>query len=158
MRKSDICGRYGGDEFLLILPDTDIKQAMIAADELRSKITKTALEINGIEIYITTSSGVSSLVDNAFFIEQKLEIEKLKSIYEIKDSANTSWNIIDAVKKQVGGLLFIMADEAMYKAKSRICTSCGYTALNKRKFDGDMCPECRSTEIKAGKNRVEAFI
>ena len=38
LKSSDIFGRYGGEEFLVILPDTNLKDAMLIAERLREKI------------------------------------------------------------------------------------------------------------------------
>jgi two-component system cell cycle response regulator len=38
LRGVDSVGRYGGDEFLLVLPDTDTSQATVIAEKLRSRI------------------------------------------------------------------------------------------------------------------------
>ena len=38
VRKGDIFGRFGGEEFLLILPNTGLAQALVAADKIRTLI------------------------------------------------------------------------------------------------------------------------
>lgn len=46
-RISDICGRYGGDEFVLILPETSVDDAAICVDRIRSRMEKAALPCAG---------------------------------------------------------------------------------------------------------------
>lgn len=59
MRKSDIAGRYGGEELILILPKTDGKEALKIAHQLRGEIEKEFAY--GRPYTITVSVGVSSL-------------------------------------------------------------------------------------------------
>jgi len=44
LRKSDIVGRYGGEEFLVILPDTDINGGFIIAEKIRKSVSKLCFE------------------------------------------------------------------------------------------------------------------
>lgn len=55
-RRTDIVCRYGGDEYMLILPDTFMKEAMLLADRIIKRVEGTEL-ING--IHVTLSAGVS---------------------------------------------------------------------------------------------------
>lgn len=57
-RKSDIFGRWGGEEFILVLPETDIKQAELIAQTLREEIEKCHFEKVG---HITCSFGVTQI-------------------------------------------------------------------------------------------------
>ncbi|MGL1958954.1 MAG: diguanylate cyclase [Colwellia sp.] len=59
-RSSDLAFRYGGEEFCLILPDTDAKGAQVLADDLRKSIAKQAFEHEGTEIAITISCGIGT--------------------------------------------------------------------------------------------------
>ncbi|MDR6878750.1 GGDEF domain-containing protein [Bacillus sp. 3255] len=59
LRKSDIAGRYGGEELILILPKTDGKEALRIAHQLREEIEKEFAY--GRPYKITVSIGVSSL-------------------------------------------------------------------------------------------------
>lgn len=59
IRKSDILGRYGGEEFLIILPNTSLKNAVLVADNLREVIAEEEIVIEGKTINVTISIGVS---------------------------------------------------------------------------------------------------
>ncbi len=60
LRKSDIFGRYGGEEFLIILPNIDQEQAEAFAEKIRQKIAGTVFSNEKNERYITVSIGVYS--------------------------------------------------------------------------------------------------
>jgi len=59
LRKSDIAGRYGGEELIVILPKTDGKEALKIANHLRSQIEREFAY--GRAYQVTVSVGVSSL-------------------------------------------------------------------------------------------------
>jgi len=59
LRPYDIVGRLGGEEFGLILPDTDIEGACAVAERLRSAIAGERLAVAGTDISLSASFGVS---------------------------------------------------------------------------------------------------
>lgn len=61
MRKYDLIGRFGGDEFLILLPETDLQTASIIANELREIIENTSFYFEGQEIRATASFGVRNI-------------------------------------------------------------------------------------------------
>ncbi|HEY9576833.1 MAG TPA: GGDEF domain-containing protein, partial [Pseudobacillus sp.] len=61
-REEDICCRYGGEEFLIILPKADLQLAEHLAEKLRSRLEKS---ISPTGKSITISAGVSSFPDDA---------------------------------------------------------------------------------------------
>ncbi|MCL6580592.1 MAG: GGDEF domain-containing protein [Firmicutes bacterium] len=61
VRASDIIGRYGGEEFLLVLPETDLGGAVAAAERLRRAVEETVFRAGTEEIRLTISVGVASL-------------------------------------------------------------------------------------------------
>ncbi|WP_078380629.1 histidine kinase N-terminal 7TM domain-containing diguanylate cyclase [Sutcliffiella halmapala] len=66
LRETDIIGRYGGEEFIICLPDTSLSMAYDIANTLRKKISESSIKINTREILVTSSFGVaSSLVTRA---------------------------------------------------------------------------------------------
>ncbi|MFT5535064.1 MAG: diguanylate cyclase (GGDEF)-like protein, partial [Candidatus Paceibacteria bacterium] len=72
-RATDFVARYGGEEFAIVLPDTDIKNALAFADRVRSAIEQIVLEVGDIRHPITASIGAAqagpkSLTDSAYLI------------------------------------------------------------------------------------------
>lgn len=60
LRSYDIAGRYGGEEFLLILPDCDELAAIHAAEKIRKAVASTSIESLGETHTATISLGVST--------------------------------------------------------------------------------------------------
>ena len=61
IRKVDILGRYGGEEFVILLPETNMAGAMLASERLRHKIEETSVNTPEGELSITVSIGLTSL-------------------------------------------------------------------------------------------------
>ena len=59
LREYDLCGRYGGEEFLLIFPGTSAFEAAQVCERLRSRIGETPLEHQGESLSLTASFGVA---------------------------------------------------------------------------------------------------
>jgi two-component system, cell cycle response regulator len=59
LRVYDGVGRYGGEEFLLILPNCDLPNALVRANELRETVASTPVVCSGEERLITMSMGVA---------------------------------------------------------------------------------------------------
>lgn len=64
VRLVDILGRYGGEEFVVVLPETDLFQAAAVAERLRRAIEEQPFETEQGPITITTSLGVSRARQN----------------------------------------------------------------------------------------------
>ena len=62
VRQSDVAGRSGGEEFLVILPDTDLQGALVLAEKLRSTIARIA--VAGVEQALSGSFGVATFPDD----------------------------------------------------------------------------------------------
>jgi diguanylate cyclase (GGDEF)-like protein len=63
LRESDFVGRYGGEEFVALLPSTGVDEGLLVAEKLRTAIA--ALEVPGVERTITVSLGVAVLPNHA---------------------------------------------------------------------------------------------
>jgi diguanylate cyclase (GGDEF)-like protein len=61
VRHPDIVGRYGGEEFLILLPSSDIKAAEEQAARLCKQMRETAVEVHEHKITVTFSIGVAQL-------------------------------------------------------------------------------------------------
>jgi diguanylate cyclase (GGDEF)-like protein len=61
MRLVDVVGRYGGEEILILMPETSAEQALAAAERLRKQIEETTVVAEGVEIQVTISIGITGL-------------------------------------------------------------------------------------------------
>ena len=59
IRRTDTLFRYGGDEFLLLLPDTELEGGRFVAAKLISRIRKTPCLFGGRQIRLTSSAGIA---------------------------------------------------------------------------------------------------
>ncbi|OIP57261.1 MAG: diguanylate cyclase [Helicobacteraceae bacterium CG2_30_36_10] len=62
LRKTDIAGRIGGEEFAMILPNTNLKNAAILANRIREEVSNQTTKIDGININYTVSIGLTALL------------------------------------------------------------------------------------------------
>lgn len=88
LRNIDILGRYGGEEFIVFLPDTDLEQAQLVMERIRTAFEHEPVHWNGQPIHVTASFGMTLL----------------------KSSLNKRYHDFDTMVK--------LADEAMYNAKA----------------------------------------
>ncbi len=89
IRKGDYLSRYGGDEFVAVLPHTKTTKAMELAERLRKIIEDTKIEIEDRKIiHVTASFGVSSLKNNSD--KQGLLKEADAMLYKAKASGRNA--------------------------------------------------------------------
>ena len=69
LRKHDIIGRWGGEEFLIILPDTSLDDGLIIIDRLRNTLESSTFFIDRNEITVTITIGVSVFKGNSVITE-----------------------------------------------------------------------------------------
>ena len=82
-REVDIPGRLGGEEFSIILPNTDLYSAASVAERLRQEIEKNPTEYGGEDIYITLSIGVTSYHTGVTSVDKLLK-KADEALYEAK--------------------------------------------------------------------------
>jgi diguanylate cyclase (GGDEF)-like protein len=59
IREQDVAARWGGEEFILLLPETDLQEAAALAERLRGAIAGIRVKHAGVEITLTASLGVA---------------------------------------------------------------------------------------------------
>ena len=69
LRESDWLGRWGGEEFLALLPETEVGKALQIAERVRLRLAKQTLRVGGHQLGITTSIGVVSYPKDAAKLE-----------------------------------------------------------------------------------------
>ncbi|MEL6951265.1 MAG: diguanylate cyclase [Pseudomonadota bacterium] len=60
-RSNDFVARIGGEEFVVLFPDTTIDDATMIAEKLRALIAAAEITVDGVEIPVTISCGISAL-------------------------------------------------------------------------------------------------
>jgi len=100
IRQSDFCFRYGGDEFVILITDTDIHQAKIVADKIRQTVEQTKI-----------------LLDNQ--TDDNVTIDATVSIGCIDTKSLPDWSEDKApITDNAIHNLIHMADQALYKSKN----------------------------------------
>ena len=85
IRQIDLVGRYGGDEFLLILTETDRQEAEFVAERIRKAIQDKVIKAYDEDLNVSVSIGIS------FFPKSALELKGLiedadQALYQAKES------------------------------------------------------------------------
>lgn len=63
LRQTDLIGRYGGEEFVGLLPSTSIEAAQIIAERLLKAIENRMIKVNETEVSVTVSIGICHIAD-----------------------------------------------------------------------------------------------
>lgn len=69
VRPTDAVGRYGGEEFMVVLPQTDRENASKAAERIRASIADKPILFDGVSITVTCSIGVTVSDQGKDFVE-----------------------------------------------------------------------------------------
>lgn len=85
LRNIDIIGRYGGDEFIILLPEARQYEAKAACERLRSQIKDTEININEEKVSFTASIGYVSHDENPPNLEKMIN-QADQAMYESKKS------------------------------------------------------------------------
>ena len=63
VRNVDVLARIGGEEFAVLLPETGLEQACLAAERIRWNLSRTVLTTKDMELRLTISLGVGTVTD-----------------------------------------------------------------------------------------------
>ncbi len=85
MRAYDEIGRYGGEEFLVVLPDCDLSSAKYVAERIRVKLEETPIQVEQALIPVTCSLGVASNEAHAALEVDELIRSADEALYAAKE-------------------------------------------------------------------------
>jgi diguanylate cyclase (GGDEF)-like protein len=93
IRKVDYAARYGGDEFVVLLPETGKEPATMIAERLREAIeTNTFLKDLGLAVHFTASFGVATFPEDGKTKDDMIHIAD-ERMYKVK---GTTRNRVEA--------------------------------------------------------------
>lgn len=84
LRDSDVIGRFGGEEFIIILPEANLKEANLTAERLRKDVELMEIPFEGHSIKITISIGIATIADNTETSLDTLLARADKALYQAK--------------------------------------------------------------------------
>jgi diguanylate cyclase (GGDEF)-like protein len=93
IRRIDIAGRYGGDEFCIILPETTLKDAGAAAQRLLDEFHKIEIPSIGFQNYLQASLGVACKDEKSTTLEELLAHAD-KAMYQAKKRGRNRVEIV----------------------------------------------------------------
>lgn len=85
VRESDILGRWGGEEFLVICPDTEATGASKLAEDIRQDVQDFSFGLQG---RVTLSAGVASFTEGVYSVEDLVNRAD-KALYKAKEQRNS---------------------------------------------------------------------
>ncbi len=89
LRKIDILGRLGGDEYAVLLPETDAKAALLTAERLRSETEKLEVIFGNSLVKFTASFGISVFMGKIKNLQQLMDSAD-KALYEAKSAGRNT--------------------------------------------------------------------
>ncbi|MDD2770296.1 MAG: diguanylate cyclase [Methylococcus sp.] len=102
LRTTDVIGRFGGEEFAVVLPDTPATQAGEAAERLRRTIAATDMQgDSGPSLHTTVSVGVSTLTDAPADLNTLLKHAD-DALYIAKNGGRNQVRMIFDVQQRIG--------------------------------------------------------
>jgi len=92
-RPRDFLARFGGEEFVVILPETDEAGAKHMAERIRKKVfaSKIPHKYSNVEDYLTISLGVAHTDDAELFLFEELLDEADKALYKAKENGRNKY-------------------------------------------------------------------
>lgn len=103
LRPYDNLGRWGGEEFLCVLPNTDLQGALDSAERFRELISNHFIQINNQQVRTTASIGVANFPHDGHDVSEILRIADAM-LYEAKRSGR---NRVASSRNQEGNILSI---------------------------------------------------
>jgi diguanylate cyclase (GGDEF)-like protein/PAS domain S-box-containing protein len=90
VRPTDVVGRYGGEEFTIILPRTNMEETRQIAGRLCAAIANKPVTIDDTDVSVTISMGVAGLDENVPSLDELLQRAD-QALYTAKEEGRNRW-------------------------------------------------------------------
>ncbi len=114
IRHTDLLGRFGGEEFMVLLPNTPLETAQFVAERVRSRIENLMIYVDGYQISVTVSIGICSMKDSRESLDHLLT-QTDQAMYAAKWSGRNqiiTWDALLSQKlRQNGSILETFGDD-----------------------------------------------
>lgn len=99
-RSLEFFGRYGGEEFVAVLPDVDCESAMILAEQLRAEVQSLAIEHSASSVapVVTISIGCASIIPTAAYLPASLTEAADSALYVAKKEGRNTVRLASNVQ------------------------------------------------------------
>jgi two-component system, cell cycle response regulator len=84
VRSTDLVARYGGEEFTVMMPETDMGDAIAFAEKIRTLVEQTTIETQAGPVRVTVSIGVSSVPATPIQTPKEMIVAADKALYRAK--------------------------------------------------------------------------
>jgi diguanylate cyclase (GGDEF)-like protein len=99
VREQDTVFRYGGDEFVVILSDSQIEGAQMIAERIRLGVERRLFSIHGLKLQTTVSIGVAMFPEHAKSQEELLKLAD-SAMYSAKETSRNSVHIYETRREE----------------------------------------------------------
>ncbi|MBN2439958.1 MAG: substrate-binding domain-containing protein [Spirochaetales bacterium] len=159
--KKNIPVRYGGNEFLVVLPGSDIEEARIVSDTIIKKVSSQfhfyTNEMNAIPVSISCSLGITSIATREKVICDKLSINALSELYVPLVHETRDFPEIIKKKQSIAVILIDEVKKACRISGQGICKDCGFTSHPSALISEGKCEKCGSRHIIHKHNQITVF-
>jgi diguanylate cyclase (GGDEF)-like protein len=93
IRNIDFFARYGGEELITILPDSELSGAIQTASRIQRSLARNSIAFEGNEVYVTVSIGICAVSDKHHNFEQLIN-DADKAMYQAKTNGRNRIEII----------------------------------------------------------------
>lgn len=108
VRKLDVCCRYGGEEFAIILPSTHLLVGAQVAERIRQQIEDSVIQLTEGDIKVTASFGVNSFQYNSQFTQEEFMKSVDAQLYRAKKMGR---NTVCSTPQEESSTLSVSSDE-----------------------------------------------
>src|SRR5690554_5432550 len=84
LREVDFFGRYGGEEFVVVMPQTTAQQAFVVLDRIRAAIANTDFSYKETPVELTVSIGIAEFIAAANETAEEVFSRADKALYDAK--------------------------------------------------------------------------